>query len=78
MEVEITQSASASGFLKDRMLNASDLCTVLFCTSCGTRSSESDPCRGICRICCLPGTLRRLEQTRIVNNVQLALVVAGI
>lgn len=67
MEVEITQSTSASEFLKDRMLNASDLCTVLFCTSFGTTSSESHSCRGICRICGLPGTLRRLEQTRIAN-----------
>lgn len=78
MEGDVTICSGASAFHKDRMLYASDLCNVLFCENCGTKSSESDPSKGFCRNCKMHGKLKIFERTRISNVVEQILMVAGI
>ena len=65
MEKDVFQSYQAACLALDRLLYASDIHKVIFCTSCGKVSSNSDVLKRTCKICKMPDSLVVMVQTRI-------------
>ncbi len=69
MENDVCKSHNASALMLDRLFWASDCHVVIFCSSCGKVSSDSDILKGVCKICKMTNTLVRMKQTRVFRIV---------